>query len=113
MMENGNILLGLSYTFCGLMVIAISIPLLLEQIGINRWYGIRFKKSYESEENWYAINKFGAKRLIIWSIPVVFLGIAAFFIPIEGNGALAKLYIITPMLLIIPALESYLYARKL
>lgn len=113
MIKNGNIVLGISYTFCGLLVIAVSIPLFLEQIGMNRWYGIRFKKSYQSDEHWYAINKFGAARFIVWSVPVVLLGVAAFFISVEDNTAIQWLYIIAPMLLIIPTLQSYLFARKL
>jgi hypothetical protein len=55
-----SIYLGIANIFCGLLFIAISIPLLKDSIKMNRYYGIRFQKSYESEENCYKINKFGA-----------------------------------------------------
>ncbi len=38
------------------IIIGISIPLVLCKIPMNHIYGVRFSKSYESEDNWYEIN---------------------------------------------------------
>ena len=109
-----NILLGLSNIFCGLIIIGVSIPLAKEHIPMNKWYGIRFKKSYESDDNWYKMNKYGGTRLIIWSIPIVLIGIATFFIPSESlNTSLIIFLALFPLIVIIPSFESYLYSRKI
>lgn len=86
-MDVANIALGISNIFVGLLIIVICIPLVLGKVPMNNVYGIRFKKSFESEEFWYKINAYGGKLLIIWSIPLVFLGVVTFFLPLEGRRA--------------------------
>lgn len=112
-MTNITVLSGVSDIIAGLMVIAVCIPLLRGNIAMNRWYGIRFKKSFESEENWYAINRYGAQRMILWSVILVNIGILSFFIPAGSRGVLQYMITGAPALLLIPAIESWLFARKL
>lgn len=80
---------------------------------MNHFYGIRFAKSFESEENWYKINTYGAKRLILWSVAIIVIGIITFFIPLQGRTGLTMFLVHTPLIVLIPAVESYLYAKKL
>jgi uncharacterized membrane protein len=40
----------------------------------NHLYGFRLKKAFESEQNWYAINQYGAKVLIVWSVVMIAAG---------------------------------------
>ena len=70
---------------CGILFIGISIPLLMGETKRNRLYGIRFHKSFESEENWCKINRYSAKEIIFWSIPIMIVGIAALFVPSQGQ----------------------------
>jgi hypothetical protein len=69
-MDNGSVALGLSNVFVGALIIAVCIPLLKNKIRMNRWYGMRFRKSFESDENWYKINRYGAKRMIAEEVSV-------------------------------------------
>jgi uncharacterized membrane protein len=39
----------------------VSIPLILGRIKMNAWYGVRIPKAFESESNWYAINRVGGR----------------------------------------------------
>jgi len=105
---------GLSNIFLGALIIAVSIPLLKGKIGMNYWYGIRIKKSYDSEENWFKINKYGAQRLILWSMVLIVTGILTLLIPISETGSFL-LAIFGPLVFIctIPIIEILLYARKL
>jgi hypothetical protein len=112
-MDLQSIYLGISNIFCGLLFIAISIPLWKGSIKMNRYYGIRFKKSYESEKNWYKINKFGAKRIMLWSIPLLFIGFVTFFLRINDHSVLKLIITLAPLIVIIPAIESYVYAKRL
>ncbi len=66
----------------GILFIGISIPLLRGKIPMNQAYGFRIQKAFASNDNWYAINKYGAKQLLIWSSIVVAAGIILLFVPI-------------------------------
>ncbi|HBA54270.1 MAG TPA: hypothetical protein DCZ04_07395 [Syntrophorhabdus aromaticivorans] len=104
---------GISNIFVGLLMIALCIPLLKCRIPMNQWYGVRFSKSFESTENWYKINKYGAGRMIFWSILIIVIGVMALFIPLHGKRTLQAAMACAPLLLIIPVIESWLFARKL
>jgi hypothetical protein len=112
-MELANILFGLMNTFLSFILICISIPLVKGHVSMNNFYGIRFKKSYESNENWTKINKYGGRQLIIWSIPLGIFGIASFFLPVSNSPMLYLISILAPFIVLIPCVMSYLYARKL
>ena len=108
-----NILFGIMNTFMAFLFICMSIPLVKGQITMNKIYGIRFKKSYESDDNWYKINKYGGRQLIIWSIPLGLFGIISFFLPITESPLLYLISMLAPLIVFIPFINSYLYARKL
>ena len=112
-MDSVSIAVAISNISCGVLIILISIPLLKGWISRNRFYGIRFAKSFESEENWVKINTYGAKRLMIWSVLMILIGGVALFTPLHDRKILTILIANAPLLAIIPAVESYLYARKL
>lgn len=112
-MDVTSIALGIGNIFVGIVIIAISWPLARRKVPMNRVYGVRFKKAFESEENWYTINAYGGKLLIGWSVPLVVIGVATFFLPLEGKQLLITLFACAPLILLVPALMSYLYAKKL
>ena len=113
-METTGITLGISNVFVGIMFIAISIPLVKRKVSMNKVYGVRIKKAFESEDDWYKINAYGGKQLILWSLPIILLGIATCFIPLEGNGAMITSIACAPGIILIPAIIAILrYAKKL
>jgi len=81
-----NIVFGLINVGSGLLLIAVGIPLILRKVKMNCLYGVRLKKSFESEGNWYAVNAYGGKQIALWAIPIVAAGIACFFIPITDRN---------------------------
>ncbi|WP_226667552.1 SdpI family protein [Metabacillus litoralis] len=107
-----NIIIGILNISCGLLFVGLSIPLYKERIKMNHLYGVRFSESFESEENWYKINKYGAKRMMIWSIPLFVIGITIVFLP-PLNDLLLVFLTFLPCIIMIPAIESYKYAKKL
>lgn len=38
-----------------------SVPLMLRKVPMNTAYGIRTRKAFVSEENWYRINEYGGR----------------------------------------------------
>lgn len=112
-MDHESLILGLTNIFVGALVIALCLPLLKNKIRMNYFYGIRFKKSFESDENWYKINQFGARRIIIWSVVIIFIGILIFIIPVDARRSLRPMFASSPLILIIPAIESWLFTKRL
>jgi len=53
---SGIIILALEFGFIGLGFIALGIPLKLNKIPPNRWYGFRTRKTLSDDDIWYAVN---------------------------------------------------------
>jgi hypothetical protein len=112
-MDAVAITIGLSWTFIGLLTTALCIPLVRGRVGRNPFYGIRFPQSFQSDEAWFAINRFGGKRMIIWSIPMIVIGIVSFFLPLQSRTLLTLTLGFAPLIFIlIPAIEIWQFARR-
>ena len=112
-MDTTNITLGISNIFVATTLILLSIPLIQQKVSMNKMYGVRIKKAFESEENWYKINTYGGKQLVLWSIPLGLLGVSTFFLPLDGNGFMITLIACAPLIVLVPAIMSCIYAKKL
>lgn len=83
-----NVLSGLAMPsiFCGILFIVVSLPLLRGSIPMNRFYGFRISQAFTSDANWYVINKYGAKALILWSIVMISSGVLFLLLGQLGLG---------------------------
>jgi len=104
---------ALMLALLALVAIGTSIPLVLGKVRPNRLYGIRFQKSFSSEERWYRINRVGGWALIIWG--AVTLGVAAAcFLPIAApQSMLWTLFLGWPLTIFVPIWVNWEYAKKL
>ena len=112
-MDTINIIIGFSNLFCAVLFIVLAIPLKNGKIKMNRLYGVRIPKSFDSEENWYKINKYGAERMIIWAIPLIAIGFISFFITFYRNVLLISVFSAAPLIILIPVIEVFFYAKRL
>lgn len=64
-MDPVSVTVGLGWSIAGLICLGLSIPLMRGRVGRNRVYGVRFSQSFQSDEAWAAINRFGGKRLAV------------------------------------------------
>ena len=110
-----NIFLGIMNISCGILFVAISIPLVKRKIGMNMFYGFRISKAFESEENWFDINEYGAKQLAVWSVPVILIGIFCICLPFTGHSFWPAILGAGPVTVaaIIAIVKTLMYARKL
>ncbi|MBN2128820.1 MAG: SdpI family protein [Sedimentisphaerales bacterium] len=107
-----NLLLGLSNLACATLSIVAAVPLVQRKVKMNRWYGVRIKKALESDDNWYQINAYASKRLILWALVLAGIGILTFFIPLQ-HPALRFLLACAPLILVVPYIEAQIFARRL
>ncbi len=73
--------MGLWLVFTGLVINAVSWPLILRMVPMNRFYGIRMAASFESKERWYAINAYGGKQMAGWAWVTILWGLAGQWVP--------------------------------
>ncbi len=96
---------------------AMSVPLVLGKVKRNGWYGFRLPKAFASEDNWTRINRYGGRLFILWSIPIAATGLAALVLPLgtldEPNSLLVFLVLLAPALILIPVVQTCLYAHRL
>ena len=111
-MDATGLVIGLLNVFLGLLIVAIAFPLARGKVGMNHWYGVRVRQSFESEEKWYKINRYGGRQLMIWGVIIAALGAAAAFIDLGSRWELMAAFLLVPLLVLIPAARSVLYARK-
>jgi hypothetical protein len=98
----------------GLLTILISVPLILRKVPMNHLYGIRISKAFTSDRYWYDINAYGGKLLLAFGLFLSIFGITADnWAPTSAN-MLQVIFIVGPILLIIPVFLMILaYAKSL
>ena len=77
---------------------------------MNAVYGFRIRKAFESDRNWYQINRYGAKALMGWSVVIMGIGIACLYVEPRYVLTLAKIGFLS---LLVPIGLTLYYARRL
>jgi uncharacterized membrane protein len=111
-MDVPGILIGAMDILVGALLIRMAGPLIRGEVKMNHWYGVRVRQAFESEEKWLDINRFGGRRLRTWGSIILAAGIVALLFDLGSNPGLLLLFTLTPLLVLIPALQSVLYARR-
>lgn len=112
-MDAAGLVIGLMFVLCGLMLVTLSIPLIKEKVGMNHWYGVRVRQSFESPERWYDINRAGGRYLLLGGVMVTAIGGVAMFVDMNDNEGLLLLFTLLPLAVImVAAAASVLYARR-
>ncbi len=98
----------------GLLAVFTSLPLIFKKVPMNHGYGIRIKKAFESENNWYQINAYGGKLILIFGLFLIGFSIVTISIAPSPRNAWAPVFLIAPLAGIIPVLVMVnLFAERL
>jgi hypothetical protein len=88
----------------GLIAMAVSVPLILRRVPMNRVYGIRVRKAFASERNWYEINAYGGKVFLVFGAFLVIVGLAGRSFAPDPTSLWAPVFLVVPLLALVPAL---------
>lgn len=81
---------------------------------MNRLYGIRIPKAFESDSNWYAINAYGGRIFMAYGVALLAFGLLARDSAPPPTSLWTAVFIVGPMLLVFPLLVLInAYARRL
>lgn len=106
--------LGVVYLIAAVLVVVVAVPLLLGRVPMNRWYGVRVPEAFASDENWYAINRYGAKWLLVFAGALAVLGGVCFVLRPQQSGVVLTAIVFAPVLFLVPVLVAILrFARGL
>lgn len=105
-----NVKTAVTLAVLGSAIFALLIPLYRGKVKRNPVYGVRIRKAFESEENWYKINRYGAIALMYWAALLIVMGIVCLFIPPGFVLTTAKISI---LLIIVPLIQIMRYGKKL
>jgi uncharacterized membrane protein len=111
-MDAAGIIVGLSDILVGGLVILLAGPLIRGEVKMNGWYGVRAGRAFESEQKWLDINRFGGRQLRTWGSFILAAGFVALLFDLDSNPSLLMLFVLAPLLLLIPALQAVIYARR-
>ena len=101
-----------SNLFVAFIVSALAIPMVRGQVAPNRWYGIRIKKAFESDEAWYAINRYGGKILLRLSLLVALAGLCGLLPPINRSEGAQVLLGLAPLIYLVGLIPILRFANR-
>jgi len=88
----------------GLPLAAVSVPLILRRVPLNRWYGVRTRKAFTSEANWYELNEYGGKLLLVLAGGLLAAGLIGFRVAPEPDSVWAAVFLAVPLLGLVPVI---------
>lgn len=112
-------ILGIAMISMSVLFWTISIPLLKGMIRMNKFYGFRIKKAFQSDELWYKINVYGARQFIYGSVFLFVTGLLLIAIPGLMNINLSDLFLlifyltVTAVIISVPVIRTVIYSNKL
>ena len=109
-------MLGLLMTFSitGLMIIGLSVPLIMQWVAPNQWYGFRIRATLSDTRIWYPANAYAAWRLLWTGVLILVLGVIGYFVPnltLDQYGLLVSLATLAGI--IVTLVQSFLFVSKL
>lgn len=107
-------MVALADLFSGLLITALSLPLILGKVPANHWYGSVFSSALKSDQNWLLVNGYGAKRMLCWSLIWAGLGLVALVVPAAtGSFWFWLLLLAPPVLLLMPVFQTFRFGKHL
>ncbi len=102
------------YVVFGLLLAGLAVPLLLDKIPPNGWYGFRVPSTLYNEQLWYKVNRYMARWMLLAGIITVVGAVALFFVPGLSVDAYAWLLLaVFALPFAIGVALSFRYLRRL
>lgn len=88
----------------GILIVLVSIPLVLKIVPMNHAYGVRVRKAFVSDRNWYEINAYGGKLLVVFGLFLIAFAHFTRDMAPAPRSPWAPVYMVVPLLAILPIL---------
>ena len=102
------------YVVFGLLLAGLAVPLLLDKVPPNGWYGFRVPSTLYNADLWYKVNRYMARWLLLSGIITVAGAVALYLVPGLSVDAYAWLCLIVfAVPFAIGVVLSFRYLRRL
>jgi uncharacterized membrane protein len=105
----------------GVLMAALAIPMILQRVRPNMWYGFRTRKTLSDERIWYPANRYAGQALLIGGAVVALSGLVLYLVAgsaaggaLQGEVLSTVLWLVTlfvPLAATVTA--SLVYVRRL
>ena len=98
----------------GAVLIALSIPLILQRIPPNQWYGFRVPATLDDPEIWYLVNVYAAWRTLLLGVLQIIVSIALYVasgIAVSVYGFIVVAFVAFGLIIIL--VQSFSYIGRL
>ncbi len=99
--------------FAALVVTGLATPLYLGKVSMNKAYGVRFQRAFESEEMWLKANRLGGKVGIVCGALYAAVCVAFLFFPPRTRLGLNMLSVSPVAMALAWAITTYYLTRRL
>jgi uncharacterized membrane protein len=109
-------LVPIPYVHMGIggMTILVSVPLAMRVVPMNRFYGVRHRKAFASKHNWYEINAYGGRLLMLFGAFLLGFGYVSRSFAPDPTSLWAPVFLVVPLLVLIPILAMVrTFSRRL
>ena len=86
----------------GFLIALVSVPLILRKIPMNHFYGIRLRKAFVSQRNWYDLNAYGGRLFFIFGLGLMAFAVLARDLAPPPTSPWAPVFLVLPLLAILP-----------
>ena len=108
-------LLIMIFTLMGFSEIISGLPLFLEKVKPNWFYGLRYIRTMSTEKIWYKSNKYLGRDIVISGILLVFASLLLLLFKL--NATVFEIFLFSLFLIILPVItiliRAFMYLKKL
>jgi len=107
-------LLMVLFASMGVVLTAISIPLIQRRIKPNYWYGFRTRRTLSDPVVWYEVNAYAGKRLLVSGLITTIAAVVLYFVPgltVDGYSLGMTAFALGP--LTIGVLQSFRHLNRI
>jgi uncharacterized membrane protein len=101
--------LCITFLLSGMLIFVVCLPIVHGIIPMNKFYGMRTKDTFKSDESWLHLNEVGGMIFAMIGFPLILAGVVGFFIPEQFLQIFSTMVLIVTFLSIAAAL--YFFTR--
>ncbi|MEM1128713.1 MAG: hypothetical protein AAGI71_18865 [Bacteroidota bacterium] len=108
-MDLASLIVGLTLIATAVVVLVLAWLLARGRWSPSAWHRARLEATGGTDETWHRVRRYAGRRFMMWSIPVLLAGAAAWWVPAQAAAWL----VFAPVLYVVPCIEAVRYARRL
>ena len=74
-------ILSITFLLSGILVFVACLPIVHSKIPMNKFYGMRTRHTFKSDESWLHLNEVGGMIFAMIGFPLILAGILGFVLP--------------------------------